>query len=93
MSSDQAVASLNADSGVRGIVVSSFDGALAGADINELAALKDVAACEASASTGQAALARISASKKPVVAAVDGPVLGGGASYRWLVMAVSSDRS
>ncbi|MBI5508211.1 MAG: 3-hydroxyacyl-CoA dehydrogenase/enoyl-CoA hydratase family protein [Deltaproteobacteria bacterium] len=76
---DLAVAALNADAGVRGIVLSSFDGALAGADITELAVLPDVAACEASSATGQRALDRIAASKKPIVAAVDGPVLGGGA--------------
>jgi len=76
---DEAVAQLNLDPSVHGIVLSSFDGALAGADITELAVLKDVAACLASSSTGQAALNRIAGSKKPIVAAVDGPVLGGGA--------------
>jgi enoyl-CoA hydratase/carnithine racemase len=76
---DETFAALEADAGVRGIVVTSFDGALAGADITELAALKDVAACEASSSTGQRVLDHVAASKKPVVAAVDGPVMGGGA--------------
>ncbi len=76
---DEAFAVLEDDAGVRGIVVTSFDGALAGADITELAALPDVAACEVSSSTGQRVLDRIAASRKPVVAAVDGPVLGGGA--------------
>jgi enoyl-CoA hydratase / 3-hydroxyacyl-CoA dehydrogenase len=75
----QAVQALNDEAQVRGIVLTSFDGALAGADITELAAFKDVAACEASSSTGQATLDGIAASKKPIVAAVDGPVLGGGA--------------
>jgi enoyl-CoA hydratase/3-hydroxyacyl-CoA dehydrogenase len=76
---DETFAALEADASVRGIVVTSFDGALAGADITELAALRDVAACEASSSAGQRILDHVAASRKPVVAAVDGPVLGGGA--------------
>jgi len=64
---------------VRGILVTSFDGALAGADVGELAVLRDAAACEASSSGGQRVLDRIAASRKPVVAAIDGPVMGGGA--------------
>ena len=76
---DEAFAAVESDPGVRGIVVTSFDGALAGADINELAVLQDVAACEASSSGGQRILDRIAACGKPVVAAVDGPVMGGGA--------------
>jgi enoyl-CoA hydratase/3-hydroxyacyl-CoA dehydrogenase len=76
---DEAFAALEADPGVRGIVLTSFDGALAGADIGELAVLPDVAACEASSSGGQRVLDRIAALRKPVVAAVDGPVMGGGA--------------
>lgn len=76
---DEAVATLGADPAVRGIVLTSFDGAIAGADIGELAALPDPAACEAFSAAGQAVLDRIAASPKPVVAALDGPVLGGGA--------------
>ncbi len=76
---DEAFATLAADAGVAAIVLTSADGALAGADIHGLAALPDPAACEASSSTGQLVLDRIAASKKPVVAAVDGPVMGGGA--------------
>jgi enoyl-CoA hydratase/3-hydroxyacyl-CoA dehydrogenase len=76
---DQVFAALEADAVVRGVVLTSFDGALAGADIGELAALKDVPACEASSSGGQRVLDRIAALSKPVVAAVDGPVMGGGA--------------
>jgi enoyl-CoA hydratase/3-hydroxyacyl-CoA dehydrogenase len=76
---DEAFAALEADPDVRGVVLTSFDGALAGADITELAALRDAADCVRSSSTGQRVLDRIAGSKKPVVAAVDGPVLGGGA--------------
>jgi enoyl-CoA hydratase/3-hydroxyacyl-CoA dehydrogenase len=76
---DETFSALAADAGVHGIVLTSFDGAIAGADIGELAALPDVAACEAFSAAGQAVLDRIAASRKPVVAALDGPVLGGGA--------------
>jgi enoyl-CoA hydratase/3-hydroxyacyl-CoA dehydrogenase len=76
---DETFAALAEDAAVKGIVVTSFDGALAGADITELAALKDVPACEVSSSTGQRVLSHVAASRKPVVAAVDGPVMGGGA--------------
>jgi enoyl-CoA hydratase/carnithine racemase len=76
---DEVFAALEADAAVKGVVLTSFDGAIAGADITELAALPDVAACEASSSGGQRVLDRIAAMKKPVVAAVDGPVMGGGA--------------
>ncbi len=75
----EALAALEADPAVRGIVVTSFDGALAGADVGELARLPDAAACEASSSSGQRVLDRIAASRKPVASAVDGPVMGGGA--------------
>lgn len=76
---DEAFAALAADPSVRGIVLTSFDGAIAGADIGELAALPDAATCEAFSAAGQAVLDRIAATAKPVVAALDGPVLGGGA--------------
>jgi enoyl-CoA hydratase/3-hydroxyacyl-CoA dehydrogenase len=70
---------LAADAGVKGIVLTSFDGSLAGADINELAALPTVEACEAKCLHGQAVTNLIAGLGKPVVAAVDGPVMGGGA--------------
>jgi len=41
--------------------------------------LKDVADCQRSSSTGQKVVDRIAAFGKPVVAAGDGPVMGGGA--------------
>jgi len=75
---DETFAALAKDSAVRGVVLSSFDGSLAGADINELAALKTPEAAEAKCRHGLEILARIAAFSKPVVAAVDGPVLGGG---------------
>jgi enoyl-CoA hydratase/carnithine racemase len=76
---DETFAELEADPAVQGIVLTSFDGAIAGADITELAALPDVAACEASSARSQRVVDHLSACAKPVVAAVDGPVLGGGA--------------
>jgi enoyl-CoA hydratase / 3-hydroxyacyl-CoA dehydrogenase len=76
---DETFAELAADAGVRGIVLTSFDGAIAGAELGELAALPDVETCEAFSAAGQAVLDRVAACSKPVVAALDGPVLGGGA--------------
>ncbi len=76
---DETFTALSDDAAVQGMVLTSFDGALAGADIGELAALRDPAACEAICLVGHAILGRLAASRKPVVAALDGPVLGGGA--------------
>lgn len=76
---DAAVAELNADPKVLGIVLSSHDGALAGADIGELAALPSPADCERTCLDSHPIFERIARSRKPVVAAVDGPVMGGGA--------------
>jgi enoyl-CoA hydratase/carnithine racemase len=69
---------LDADPTVTGVVLTSFGGSLAGADIMELAALETPADAEAKCYTGQRVLSKIAAMSKPVVAAVDGPVLGGG---------------
>lgn len=74
-----AVRTLSADRDVRGIVITSTDGAFAGADILELAALKTPEACEAMCLRGHALLDAIVTCAKPVVMACDGPVLGGGA--------------
>jgi len=75
----ETIAALEADTAVTGIVLSSTDGSLAGADIMELSALEGPADCEALAKRGQAVLGAIERCKKPVVAAIDGPVMGGGA--------------
>ncbi|MEZ4399277.1 MAG: 3-hydroxyacyl-CoA dehydrogenase/enoyl-CoA hydratase family protein [Kofleriaceae bacterium] len=74
-----AIAAAGADPTVAGVIVTSTDGALAGADINELAALPSVEACRATCLRSHPIFAAISGLAKPVVAAVDGPVLGGGA--------------
>lgn len=76
---DSAIAELSANAAVKGIVLTSHDGALAGADIGELAALPSPAECERICLESHPIFERISSSKKPIVAAVDGPVMGGGA--------------
>jgi enoyl-CoA hydratase/3-hydroxyacyl-CoA dehydrogenase len=72
---------LIADDAIKGIVFTSYDGSLAGADINELAALPGPDECRELCMNTHPILAKISASSKPVVAAVDGPVMGGGAEF------------
>lgn len=76
---DAAFRACEADPTVRGVVFTGFGGALAGADINELATI-DKAADAASFCMREHAIAqRIEAMSTPVVAALNGPVLGGGA--------------
>ena len=67
------------DDSVAGIVLTSSNGALAGADIGELAALKTPEECETLCLEAHPKLNRLARLGKPVVAALDGPVLGGGA--------------
>ena len=76
---DRGVAALEADPGVKGIVLTSYDGSFAGADILELAALTTPAECEATCLSSHPIFARIESCRKPIVAALNGPVLGGGA--------------
>jgi enoyl-CoA hydratase/3-hydroxyacyl-CoA dehydrogenase len=76
---DAALAELEGNAAVTGIVLTGEGGALAGADIGELAVLPDPEACRKTCLDSHAIFARISAAKKPIVAAVDGPVMGGGA--------------
>jgi enoyl-CoA hydratase/3-hydroxyacyl-CoA dehydrogenase len=73
------VGALAEEAAIGGIVLTGFGGALAGADINELAALPTPEACEAMCRSGHTVLEAIASCPKPVVAAIDGPVLGGGA--------------
>ncbi len=72
-------AELGADDGVKGVVVTSYGGSLAGADINELAALKTPAEAADKCRHGHKIMRDLELFPKPIVAAVDGPVLGGGA--------------
>ncbi|MEN8148704.1 MAG: 3-hydroxyacyl-CoA dehydrogenase/enoyl-CoA hydratase family protein [Planctomycetota bacterium] len=69
---------LDADDSVKGIVLTSYQGAIAGADIQELAVLETPEAATEMCRNGMAVLSFIEGISKPVVAAVDGPVLGGG---------------
>lgn len=68
-----------ADPAVKGLVVTGYGGALAGADIGELATIASAEAARALVLRGQGVIDRLSSMAKPTVAAVDGPVMGGGA--------------
>lgn len=76
-----AITKLGDDDSIKGVVFSSYDGSLAGADINELAALPTPKECEALCNNTHPLMLKLSQLKKPLVAAVDGPVLGGGAEF------------
>jgi enoyl-CoA hydratase/3-hydroxyacyl-CoA dehydrogenase len=72
---------LERDPKIKGVIFTSFDGALSGADINEFTSLSTREETEGicyKAHPIQKAIANMS---KPVVAAVDGPVMGGGAEF------------
>ncbi|TFG84238.1 MAG: enoyl-CoA hydratase/isomerase family protein, partial [Hyphomicrobiales bacterium] len=71
-------AELGRDDEVAGVVLTSYGGSLAGADINELAALTTLEAAADKCRHGHRVLRGIENFPKPVVAAVNGPVLGGG---------------
>ncbi len=64
---------------VKGIVFGGLGGGLAGADINELASLEDSESCVAMCAWGQNLTLLMERLSKPIVAAIDGPALGGGA--------------
>jgi enoyl-CoA hydratase/3-hydroxyacyl-CoA dehydrogenase len=72
---------LGADSKIEGIILSSYDGALSGADINEFTVLKTPEEMEGICSKSHPVQKLISEMKKPVVAALNGPVMGGGAEF------------
>ena len=72
---------LIADAAVKGIIFTSYDGALAGADITELASLPGPDECRQICLDTHPVQAKMANCPKPVVAALDGPVLGGGAEF------------
>jgi len=76
---EEVIGELAGDDAVAGIVLTSHGGALAGADINELAALETPEEAAAKCRRGHAIMRRFEKLAKPVVMAVNGPVLGGGA--------------
>ncbi len=78
---DSAMTELGSDEAIKGIVFTSDNGSLAGADIMELAALKTPQQCEDICMQVHPVMQRIAAMSKPVVAALRGPVLGGGAEF------------
>ncbi len=69
---DAAFETLESDDLVRGVILTGYNGSLAGADITELAALERVEDAVAKCLSGHKVLARISAMAKPVVAAAAG---------------------
>jgi 3-hydroxyacyl-CoA dehydrogenase/enoyl-CoA hydratase/3-hydroxybutyryl-CoA epimerase len=77
---DKALAAAESDPQVRAVVVESGkpDSFIVGADVAMLKAVALPADAERLSREGQAALARLADSPKPVVAAVHGPCLGGG---------------
>ncbi|MEQ9497804.1 MAG: 3-hydroxyacyl-CoA dehydrogenase/enoyl-CoA hydratase family protein [Deltaproteobacteria bacterium] len=78
---DEAFDELLGDDEIKGVVFTSSNGALAGADIRELAALPTAEACTAICMTTHPIMRKFEKAKKPVVAALDGPVMGGGAEF------------
>jgi len=70
---------LGGDDTVTGVVLTSYGGSLAGADINELAVLKTPEEAADKCRHGHRIMNGIETFAKPVVAALNGPVLGGGA--------------
>ena len=78
---DSALDELSADASVTGVIFTSYDGALAGADIGELAALPTPDACRDICLSTHPVQARMEAYPVPLVAAVDGAVMGGGAEF------------
>ena len=78
-----AIAELNADPEVKAIVITGGGqmAFVAGADLAEVGAMvktRDAAAIEAIAALGQRVFDQIEASRKPVIAAINGVALGGG---------------
>lgn len=67
------------DDAVKGFVVTGFGGALAGADIGELAEVSSPEEAEAMCHRAYAMQRQMAEMGKPIVAALNGPVLGGGA--------------
>ncbi len=75
-----ALAALEQDAAVRAVVIISGkpDIFVAGADIDEFVALRTAEEATRLSLEGQALLDRLAAARKPVIAAVHGPCLGGG---------------
>jgi len=76
-----ALERLEADAAIEGVVFTGYDGALSGADINEFTSLVTREDAEGICTKAHPVQKYISEYKKPVVAAVDGPVMGGGSEF------------
>jgi enoyl-CoA hydratase/3-hydroxyacyl-CoA dehydrogenase len=76
-----AFETLDADASIQGVVFTGFGGPLSGADINEFTSLTTREATEDICYKAHPVQKAIAGMKKPVVAAVDGPVMGGGAEF------------
>jgi enoyl-CoA hydratase / 3-hydroxyacyl-CoA dehydrogenase len=72
---------LDADANIKGVVFTGYEGALSGADINEFTSLSTREETEGICYKAHPVQKLIAGMKKPVVAAVDGPVMGGGAEF------------
>lgn len=75
---EQAITSAIDNAAVRGLILSAEGGAIAGADITELATVSSAQQGADMCRRGQAVVALLEKANKPVVAALNGPVLGGG---------------
>jgi enoyl-CoA hydratase / 3-hydroxyacyl-CoA dehydrogenase len=76
-----AMEELSADSKIQGVVFTSYEGALSGADINEFTSLTTREATEGICYKAHPVQKLIAGMNKPVVAAINGPVMGGGAEF------------
>jgi len=72
---------LDADASIKGVIFTGYEGALSGADVNELAVLSTREEAEGICYKAHPVQKLIANMKKPVVAAVNGPVMGGGAEF------------
>ena len=78
---NSALEELNADPNIEGIIFTGYEGALSGADVNEFVSMKTREEAEAICTKAHPVQKAISTSPKPVVAALNGPVMGGGAEF------------
>lgn len=72
---------LDADTRIKGIIFTGYEGALSGADVNEFTSLSTREETEGICYKAHPVQKFIANMKKPVVAAVNGPVMGGGAEF------------
>ncbi len=76
-----AFTELDADPAIKGVVFTGYEGALSGADVNEFTSLSSREEAEGICYKAHPVQKIIADMKKPVVAAVNGPVMGGGAEF------------